>query len=114
MSDESEEMRPLAAHSDKPPAVGLFSLVMEMSDAFLEAAWDEGQAGGLPGGGCTVRDGRSQKRCSGQESCMCQGLGLGEKELPVAVMRGLCEGVTAYAEGPGEPWRMCLWPRLSQ
>lgn len=25
---------------------------MEMSDAFLEAAWDEGQAGGLPGGGC--------------------------------------------------------------
>ena len=36
---------------------------------------------------------------------MCQGRGLGEKELPVAVMRGLCEGVTAYAEGPGEPWR---------
>ena len=48
---------------------------------FREAAWDEGQAGGLPGGGCTVRDGRSQERCSGQENCMCQGLGWGEKEL---------------------------------
>lgn len=71
----------------------------------LEAAWDEGQAGGLPGGGCTVRDGRSQERCSGQENCMCQGLGWGKKELPGAVTWGLCEGVTAYAEGPGEPWR---------
>ena len=56
---------------------------------FREAAWDEGQAGGLPGGGCTVRDGRSQERCSGQENCMCQGLGWGEV---------LAHGCTALGE----------------
>ena len=31
--------------------------------------------------------------------------GLGERELPVAVMRAVCRGLTAYAEGTGEPWR---------
>ena len=66
----------------------------------LEATWDEGQAGGLPGGGCTVRDGRSQERCSGQENCMCQDLGWGKKELWAGISGSCSSFATNWLRNP--------------
>lgn len=54
-----------------------------------------------------MRDGRSQERCSGQENCMCQGLGWGKKELPGAV-KALHSGASVkesqlMLKAPGSP-----------